>query len=361
MVETAGDHVVIGGVDTHQDTHTAAALDGVGRVLGDRTFPATSAGHVELLAWLRAFGPVQAVGIEGTGSYGAGLARYLHNQGVTIVEVDRPDRRARRMSGKSDPLDAIAAARAVLAGTATGTPKRRDGAVEAIRALRVVRKGAIKAQTAALNALRHLVLTAPEELREHLSGLRDRQLVETCARLRPGTDLADPVHATKQALRRLARRCQTLASEIAEADADLQSLLHQTAPKLLERVGVGPETAGQLLVTAGDNPERLRSEASFAALCGASPMPASSGRTDRHRLNRGGDRAANEALYWIVLVRMRYHQPTRDYVARRTAQGLSKKEIMRCLKRYVARELLPLIREALARQPAEPPAATYAA
>jgi transposase len=353
MVGTADERVVVGGVDTHKETHTAAALDGVGRVLGDRMFAATPAGYAELLAWLRGLGSVDVVGIEGTGSYGAGLARHLRDRGVAIVEVDRPDRRARRRAGKSDPVDAIAAARAVLAGAADGTPKTRDGVVESIRALRVVRKGAVKAQTAALNALRHLVLTAPDDLREQLIGLRDRRLVTTCARLRPGADLTDPAHGAKQALRRLARRCQALALEIAEADQDLQSLLRQTAPRLLEQVGVGPETAGQLLVTAGDNPERLRSDASFAALCGAAPLPASSGRTDRHRLNRGGDRAANEALYWVVLVRMRYHQPTKDYVARRTAQGLGKKEIIRCLKRYLARELLPLIQEALRQPPAK--------
>ncbi|HWJ83238.1 MAG TPA: IS110 family transposase [Nocardioides sp.] len=338
---------VTGGVDTHADTHTVAALDERGRVLGNETFPATTAGYADLLTWLAAHGRVEAVGIEGTGSYGAGLARYLTRRGITLIEVDRPDRRTRRRQGKSDPVDAIAAARAVQAGTATGTPKTRDGVVESIRALRVARKSAVKAHTAALNTLQQMVITAPDQVREQLSGLSSKMLVPACAKLRPGADLTDPVQATKQALRRMAKRCQLLAAEIAEADAELKALVNQTAPKLVERFGVGPEVAGQLLITAGDNPERLRSEASFAALCGVSPLPASSGRTDKHRLNRGGDRAANSALHVTVLVRMRFHEPTRAYVARRTAEGLKKPDIIRCLKRYLVREFLPLIRDAL--------------
>lgn len=348
MLETVAPVIeVTGGIDTHADTHTVAALDQLGRILGHATFPASAAGYAALLAWLRSNGPLVAVGIEGTGSYGAGLARYLAVWGVRLLEVDRPDRRARHKMGKSDPADAIAAARAVQAGTAAGTPKTRDGVVEAIRALRVARCGAVKARTAASNALRQTVITAPGDLREQLAQFGPVQLIETCARLRPTQDLADPAQAVKTALRRLARRCQHLSEEIAEADAELCALITQTAPRLIGQVGVGIEVAGQLLVTAGDNPDRLKSDASFAALCGASPLPASSGRTDRHRLNRGGDRSANSALWRVVLVRMQYHQPTRDYVARRTTQGLTKREIMRCLKRYVARELLPIIRDAL--------------
>lgn len=349
MVETQNAaREITGGIDTHADTHTAAAVDQVGRLLGQATFPASAAGYADMLGWLQSHGQLIVVGIEGTGSYGAGLARFLTGRGVKLVEVDRPDRRARRKHGKSDPADAIAAARAVQSGTATGTPKTHDGVVEAIRALRVARSGAVKARTAAFNALRQMIITAPQDLRDQLAGFGPTQLIETCVRLRPTSDLADPVQSVKTALRRLARRCQHLSEEIAEADAELTELINQTAPRLIEQVGVGIEVAGQLLVTAGDNPDRLTSDASFAALCGASPLPASSGRTDRHRLNRGGDRSANSALWRVVLVRMQYHQPTRDYVARRTAQGLTKREIMRCLKRYVARELLPLIRDALA-------------
>jgi transposase len=354
------EHEVTGGVDTHADTHTVAALDDLGRLMGHATFPATSTGFVQLLRWLEDHGPVAAIGIEGTGSYGAGLARFLTARGVQLIEVDRPDRRARRKHGKSDPADAIAAARAVQAGTATGTPKTHDGVVESIRALRVARSGAIKARTAAINALRQTLITAPAELREQMTTLGPADLIATCARLRPTEDLRDPSQGIKTALRRIARRCQHLSAEITDADRELKALITATAPSLVDQVGVGTEVAGQLLITAGDNPGRLRSEAAFAALCGVSPLPASSGRTDRHRLNRGGDRAANSALYTIVMVRMRYDQRTRDYVTRRTEQGLSKREIMRCLKRYVARELLPLIRGALV-EPAPPPSAQVAA
>lgn len=340
-------HEVTGGVDTHADTHTVAALNGLGRLLGHATFPATRAGYDALLAWLAGHGHIVAVGIEGTGSYGAGLARHLRATGIDLVEVDRPDRRARRKHGKSDPADAIAAARAVQSAVATATPKTRDGVVESIRALRVARNGAVKAHTAAVNALRQMIITAPQTLREKLTATPTKALIDTCARLRPTTDLTDPQQALKVALRRLARRCQHLAEEIADADADLQTLIEQVAPALVEQIGVGSQVAGQLLITAGDNPARLKSEASFAALCGVAPLPASSGRTNRHRLNRGGDRAANSALYTVVMVRMRHDQRTRDYVHRRTTEGKTKREIMRCLKRYVARELLPHIHQAL--------------
>lgn len=346
MVETTAPQCeVTGGIDTHADTHTVAALDQVGRLLGHATFPVNAGGYDELLTWLTDHGDVLAVGVEGTGSYGAGLARHLSRSGKKIVEVDRPDRRARRKVGKSDPADAVAAARAVQAGTATGTPKSRDGVVESVRALRVARNGAMKSHTAAINALRQMIITAPTQLREQLTGLGPKTLVATCARLRPG-DLTDPAQGVKAALRRLARRCQMLSEEITDADRDLVQLIARTAPDLIAQHGVGPEIAGQLLITAGDNPTRLRSEASFAALCGASPLPASSGKTNRHRLNRGGDRAANSALHRVVIVRMKSHQPTRAYTARRTEEGLSKRDIIRCLKRYVARELLPHIKSA---------------
>lgn len=343
---------VTGGIDTHGDTHTAAAVDHLGRLLGHQRFPATLRGYKDLLAWLTRWGTLALVGMEGTGSYGAGLARHLRAEGVRLVEVDRPDRRARRKHGKSDPVDAIAAARAAQAGVATGVPKTRDGVVEAIRAIRVARRSAIKARVAAGNSLKQMVVTAPAALREHLTGTSIEALVATCARLRPGDDLTDPYQATKVAMRRLARRHQLLGEEIAEADTDLAVLVQSVAPRLLERPGVGLQTASQLLVTAGDNPDRLRSDASFAALCGASPISASSGRTNRHRLNRGGDRDANCALHYVVLNRMKYHQPTKDYLTRRRTQGLSNREIMRCLKRYLVRELLPLIQEALS-QPAQ--------
>ncbi|MFF2128274.1 transposase [Streptomyces olivochromogenes] len=226
---------------------------------------------------------------------------------------------------------AYAAATAVLSGRANGTPKDRDGTVEAIRALRVVRGSAIKARTQTINQLKSLIVTAPAATREALRSLTTAELIRRLAASRPGSDLTTPAAAVKLALKRLAKRYQHLSEEIADADAELRALITHTAPGLLALPGVGTETAGQLLVTAGDNPDRLASEASFAHLCAAAPVPASSGRTDRHRLNRGGDRQANRALHTIVLVRVRHDPRTRDYVARRTLEGLKTKDIFRCL------------------------------
>jgi transposase len=278
------------------------------------------------------------VGVEGTGSWGAGLARYLTGEGLEVVEVDRPNRQLRRLRGKSDPVDAEAAARAALNGEAKGTPKARTGPVEAIRALRVARRSAMKARTQALAQIRALITTAPEELRAQLRPLPTADVVTMAARYRPG-DPTTVVGATKLALRELALRVRYLEDQVDRLDATLAPLVTATCPELIARFGVGPQTAAALLVAAGDNPDRLRHEAAFAALCGSSPVEASSGRVVRHRLNRGGDRQANHALWRIVFVRMRFDPRTRDYVERRTKEGLSKKEIMRCLKRYVAREV----------------------
>ncbi|MFI5972613.1 IS110 family transposase [Streptomyces sp. NPDC051452] len=330
---------ITGGVDTHGLTHHASVVDQVGRHLADREFPATIRGYRDLLEWMRSHGTLVAVGVEGTGAYGAELARVLTAAGVTVVDVDRPDRKTRRMKGKSDPIDAYAAATAVLSGRATGIPKSRDGVVESVRVLRTARRSAVKARTQAMNQIRGLLVSAPAMLREQFSALDRAALIRTLARLRPGDDLSRPLAATRAALRRLARRHQAMDTEIAELDAEIAPLIKQAAPALLELFGVGPETAGQLLASAGDNPERMRSEAAFANLAGVAPIPASSGRTHRHRLNRGGDRAANNALHTIVLVRMRFDERTRTYVERRTKQGMSKKDIMRCLKRFVAREI----------------------
>jgi transposase len=331
--------VVIGGVDTHGQTHHAAVIDEVGRQLGDREFPASPAGYRALAKWLGRYGRLTAVGVEGTGTYGAGLARHLRTIELTVVEVDRPDRKSRRAHGKSDPLDAYAAAKAVLSGSAAGVPKLRDGHVEAIRALRVARSSAVKARSQATNQIKALIISGPPELREQLRSLPTATIITRCARLRPSHPLSDPAQATKTALRRLARRHQQLSEEIADADHDIAQLVAQAAPDLLALRGVGPEVAGQLLTSAGDNPDRITSEAAFAHLCGAAPVPASSGRTHRHRLNRGGDRHANNALYIVVLNRLRYDPRSRAYAERRTQEGLSKPEIIRCLKRYVAREI----------------------
>jgi transposase len=331
---------VTGGVDTHRDSHTAAALDGQGRLLGHRQFPATAPGYAALLAWLGSFGRLMLVGVEGTGSYGAELAFTLQQAGVAVVEVDRPDRAARRRDGKSDPLDAQAAAQAALAGRAQGTPKRRGGPVQALAALRVARRSAVDQRADVQRQIKSLIVTAPEPVRAQLRPLSDAELIRHCATRRPDpTRTGDPHTATALALRSLARRHQQLTDEINQLDELLTPLVRQINPTLYALFGVGPDTAGQLLVTAGNNPDRLRSEAAFAMLCGAAPLPASSGRTNRHRLNRGGDRQANAALYRIVLARLRHDPRTRAYAQRRTTEGRSKKEIIRCLKRYVAREV----------------------
>ncbi|MFF5250428.1 IS110 family transposase [Streptosporangium sp. NPDC000095] len=334
---------IVGGVDTHADTHHAAVELMNGGRIADAQFPATADGYAQLLVWMRSYGRLHAVGVEGTGSYGAGLARYLRGHGVHVVEVNRPDRRQRRNLGKSDPLDAYAAADAVLAGRARALPKGGDGIAESIRAVHLARSGAIKARTACINELRSLLVTAPAELRERMASTSAQALAAACARLRPAADLADPLQGTKLALRSLARRYQALTAEIKDLDAHLAALVAQARPELLAVHGVGPETAAQLLITCGDNPDRLTSSAAFAALCGVAPIPASSGKTTRHRLSRGGDRQANRALYLIVLARMAWCPRTRAYVTRRTAEGKSKKEIIRCLKRYVARELFKVL------------------
>jgi transposase len=338
---------VVGGVDTHKDTHTAAAIDERGRLLGCAQFPATPRGYQDLLAWLRGHvgdgGRLLLVGVEGTGAYGAGLTRLLVAEQVQVVEVDRPDRKTRRFHGKSDPIDAIAAAQAAQAGRATGHPKHREGRVEALRALRVARRSAINQRADVQRQLKALIVTAPDALRERLRDLTTTRLITTCARTRPDRDAACPLTATTLALRSLARRHQQLSTEIRELDKLIKPLVHTINPRLLAVFGVGPDTAGQLLVTAGDNPDRITTEAAFAMLCGAAPIPASSGRTHRHRLNRGGDRQANAALYRITLSRLRHDPATRAYAQRRTAEGKSKKEIIRCLKRYVAREIYPIL------------------
>ncbi len=330
--------VVTVGIDTHGQVHVAAVLDERGRLLATESFDTTRPGHRRLERWASQFGTIDGVGIEGTGAWGAGVARHFTAAGYRVVEVDRPDRKTRRQRGKSDTIDAEAAARAVQAGTASGTPKTRSGPVEAIRVLRVARRSALKARSQAAHQLHCLVSTAPDELRDELRHLKLVALVAVAARFRP-SDPTHPVAATKLALRSIARRYQALTVELDDLDTHLDQLVADTAPNLVAVFGVGTDVAGQLLVTAGDNPDRLRSDAAFSHLCGSSPIPASSGRTTRHRLNRGGDRQANAALYRIVICRLRWDPRTRHYMQRRTAQGLTKREIIRCLKRHVAREI----------------------
>ena len=330
---------VIGGVDIHADFHVAAAIDGNGAMLGIESFPADAAGYEELLGWLASFGAVTLVGVEGTGSWGVGLARFLHDQEVDTVEVDRPNRQKRRKVGKSDPIDAEAAARAALSGEASVTPKTRNGPVEQMRVLLVARRSARSQRIQTLNQLRHLVLCGPEPIRIRFKDRYKTGLVSEAAAMRPHNG-SDPVtFTTNVVIRNLARRIQHLNTEMASIDHMLSGLVAATAPSLLELHGVGLDSAATLLVTAGDNPDRLRSEGSWAHLCGVAPLPASTGKTPRHRLNRGGDRQANAALYRIVLTRMSNHPETRRYVTRRRNEGRNTTEIMRSLKRYVARHV----------------------
>jgi transposase len=339
MTMVEADRAVTGGVDTHLDLNVAAALDGIGGLLGVAEFPTTRVGHGRLLCWLEGFGAVTRVGIEGTGSYGAGLARFLRGSGVEVVEVDRPNRQVRRREGKSDPVDAVEAARAAQSGRAFGAAKTRDGNVEAIRALMVAKRSARSTKIATLNQIRHLGFTGPDELRERLRGASRRWVAAEAAALRPrpGGDVV--MVATKTALRSLGRRVLALDEEMAALDELLADLVAKTAPALLGLYGVGVDTAASLLVAAGDNPDRLRSEPAWAHLCGVAPIQASSGKVTRWRLNRGGDRQANAALWRIVITRMGSDPRTCTYVARRLEEGRSKGEIIRVLKRYVAREV----------------------
>lgn len=338
MPETSPDEIIIG-VDTHKQTHAAVAINGLGACLGVITLPASLRGYQELETWARSFGRVRAFGIEGTGSYGAGLSRFLQERGHGVIEVNRPNRQIRHQHGKTDPLDAENAARAVLSGQARAAPKSGASSVEMIRHLKVTRDTAVKSRAQAMVTLKTIIINAPAALRESLEAITGKMaLIRHLAALRPGP-MTSPTASAKAALRALARRWLALNTEIKSHDADLDALTAACAPTLKEAHGMSTGTAAEMLILVGDNPERIRSEAAFAKLCGACPIPASSGKTTRHRLNRGGHRQANAALYRVVIVRMRSHPPTLDYVRRRTAEGKGKMEIIRCLKRFVAREI----------------------
>jgi transposase len=330
---------VTGGVDTHADNHMAAAVDHNGGLLGIEVFPATETGYEDLLSWLVGFGEIIRVGVEGTGSWGVGLSRFLTSLDVEVIEVDRPNRQDRRKQGKSDPTDAVSAARAALSGTATVTPKARNGRVEEMRVLLVARRSAREQRNQTLNQLRHLVFTAPESIRVRFKDRPQRGLISEAANMRPRPGGDPIVYTTLRVIRILARRIKHLDAEMKTIDQALRPLIEETASSLFGLYGVGVDTAATLLVTAGDNPDRLHRERSWARLCGVAPRPATSGKTtDRFRLSRAGDRQANAALYRIVLTRMRHDPQTRTYVTRRRTEGLNTPEIMRCLKRYVARE-----------------------
>jgi transposase len=340
---------VIGGVDSHADTHHAAALDDRGCLLGSKPFAVSAAGYQELLAWLASFGPIDRVGVESTGSYAAGLTRHLAGAGVRVLEVNQPHAHTRRRRGKTDAIDAEMAARHALSLASAVTPKQTCGIVESIRQLRIPRDSAVKSRSVAMVQLGDLIRTAPSELREQLairSTLKGKAAL--CRRLRPDTDrLSEPANAAKLALRSLARRITLLDDEIAGLDRQLAPLVATAAPRTSALLGISTGHAGQLLITAGQNIDRLHSEGAFAALCGASPIPIASGKRGRYRLNPGGDRQANRALHMIAICRLRHCPKTRAYAQRRTSEGKTKREIIRCLKRYIARQTYATLRDDL--------------
>ncbi len=342
-LNTEAPRTVVIGVDTHKDVHVAVAIDPLGRKIAQHCAATTPAGISDLLAWASTLDPCCQWGIEGTSSYGAGLTRRLRSNGGTVHEVCRPGRRIRRTRGKSDPIDAEAAARAVLAGDGLIEVKSAETTSESLRQPRATRRSAVKARTQVANLIHALLLTAPADLREHLTHHRFIDTVHACVRLRPGS-CADPREACKFSLRSAARRWEHLDAEDAQLTEKITALITQEAPELLEVFGVGPDVAAALLITVGGNPERMRTEASFAALCGISPIPASSGKTHRYRLNRGGDRQANTAIHVVALTRRRSDARTKKYLEKRTAQKLSSRDINRCLKRYIARELYRILK-----------------
>ncbi|MCE9972755.1 transposase [Escherichia coli] len=313
VTETA----VVGGVDTHKDLHVAAVVDQNNKVLGTQFFSTTRQGYRQVLAWMTSFGALKRIGVECTGTYGSGLLRYLQNAGLEVLEVTAPDRMERRKRGKSDTIDAECAAHAAFSGIRTVTPKTRNGMIESLRVLKTCRKTAISARRVALQIIHSNIISAPDELREQLRNMTRMQLIRTLGSWRPdASEYRNVTNVYRISLKSLARRYLELHDEI----------------------------ASQLLITAGDNPQRLRSESGFAALCGVSPVPVSSGKTNRYRLNRGGDRAANSALHIIAIGRLRTDDKTKEYVARRVAEGHTKMEAIRCLKRYISREVYTLLR-----------------
>lgn len=336
---------LVAGIDTHKHSHHVAVLDHLGRPVADREFATTSPGYRQIVEFLQAHGHVLHVGVEGTGSYGAGIARVLAAAGVSVVEVVRQNRQARRLRGKSDPLDAHQAALAVLTGADTGTPKSGDGQVECLRILIGERRSAAKTRAQTMNQIHSLLITAPQAVRATYRSLTGAKLIATLARTRPGTTASgEPEQVARQTLKRLAVRHLALQEEIATIEQQLDVLIRAVNPSLLASNGVGVVTAATLLIAAGDNPDRLASKASFAALTGVAPIPASSGQRVRHRLSRGGNRHANNALHRIVLLRKRHHEPrTMAYIARRRAEGLTERDIMRCLKRHVANEMYAIL------------------
>jgi transposase len=333
---------IILGVDTHLDKHIGVLINGMGKFLDVIEIATNSKGYQKLWKFTQSYGVLNRSGIEGTGTYGAGLARFLAQKGVQIFEINRPDRSMRRFRGKSDPTDAESAARAVLSGKVLAVPKLQSGAAEAMRIVSVARRSAVKARTQTINQLRGLLISAPDHIRTKLWKSKPSECVQGCAHLRTLGETKWLV-SLATTLRLLAKRWLYLTDELKTLDKELEQLTAGAAQRTRQQLGVGPQVAATLLSVAGDNPERIRNESAFASLCGVNPLEASSGKTVRHRLNRGGNRTANNALWTVAMVRMRSDPQTRAYVARRTKEGKSIKEIHRCLKRYIARQLYPLI------------------
>ena len=329
---------IIIGVDTHKSNHIAVAIDAQGARLGSTTIPTTSQGYRDLEAWASGLGQIKAFGIEGTGSYGAGLSRDLLARGHVVLDVMRPNRQLRYLHGKSDSLDAESAARSVLNGQATAQAKAQTGSSEMIRHLKIARDSAVKAKSQAMITLKTLIINAPAELRDALDQIKGRTgLVRHIAAMRPG-DLSSPLASAKTAMRAIARRWLVLHDEIQGHEQELERMVRDRAPELMAPHGISTMTVAEMLILVGDNPERIKSEAALARMCGVCPIPASSGKTNRMRLNRGGNRQANAAIYRVAIVRMRDDEATKAYAAKRTADGKTRREIVRCLKRYIVRE-----------------------
>ena len=321
---------IYAGVDTHSDTHTLALIDEYGRPLATQTFTADPTGYERLAAMIGDPDACLGIGVEGTNSYGAALTRRLVEAGYNVYEVLRPKRAVRRRDGKSDPVDALAA------GDGTSVPKSADGWVEALRALNAERAQLVTAMTALSNSATGLLTTAPEHIRERYRGLRTPIRMRRLAVCRPSGNMVE--QGMLVALKAAGKAWKALKEQADLLERSMRLILEEHARPLLDIYCASTVTAATLAIVAGDNPERIRSEAAFAKLCGACPIPASSGKTNRHRLNKGGNRQGNSALHHIAIVRMRYHQPTRDYVDRKTGEGKGKMEIIRCLKRFIARE-----------------------
>lgn len=332
------DHIIVG-VDTHKVNHIAVAINGHGARLDTITIPATRKRYANLQAWASRLGHIRAFGIEGTGSYGAGLSRELLAHGHTVLDVMRPNRQLRYLHGKSDSLDAESAARSVLNGQATALAKAQTGSSEMIRHIKVARDSALKAKSQAMITLRTLIINAPSDLRDALDQIKGPiALIRHIAAFRPG-EILSPSSSAKAAMRAIARRWLMLHEEIAEHERELDRMVTDRAPALMTSFGISTMTVAEMLILIGDNPDRIKSEAALAKMCGVCPIPASSGKTNRMRLNRGGNRQANAAIYRVAVVRMRDDDRTKTYAARRTAEGKTKREIVRCIKRYIIREI----------------------